>query len=225
MEKEYIGMRFAVLSGGSHKVVVPKEIVDEIWRKVTQTFIPVCFLRSNSSIVLEDIENILGNSSYKNEIISQARRDWEEYAWKLEMKKEKMLHMQYISGDIDETYYRLQLVKYREAYHKISKKIRDYLVARGLHFAGLEDSSDVHEMELLISESEKDEKCSEIIEEIKVMMSEKIQLKSLLERLETRIQEKRIDPKTAEQLKLRLERELMFSARRLELLKEIVNKP
>jgi hypothetical protein len=47
MQTKYFGMRFVVPSGGSFKVTIPKEIVDQVWQRKYTEFFPVCFIQLN----------------------------------------------------------------------------------------------------------------------------------------------------------------------------------
>jgi len=222
-EIEYIGMRFAFLSGGSHKVVIPKPIVEELWHKITELLVPVCFLKSGNDVIIEDIENIMRNPAlYGDDFIDTVRNDWNEYAFRKVTSKEKALLGRFLSGEINELFYNQQLNRYRQPYHNISKQFRAILVSRGLHFGDLKDDRDISEMESLLVEREKDEECSELVERIEAIINERRDLQETRVRLEEQIKARAISKKLGESLRLKLERELSFNEGRLERLKKAI---
>jgi len=107
-------------------------------------------------------------------------------------------------------------------YQKITQELRKTLLTRGLAFTEIDEVQDVAELDLLFVESEKDEKTSELLREIKLVVDEKRQIAQLLEMLKQRIADDLIAADIGKFTQRDLERQLMLATRRVEKIRNCI---
>lgn len=217
-----MGMRFAVPSGGSHKLTIPKSIVEEKWQRVTNEMIAVCFIYMDGKVCIEDIERLLRNNEYAPSVVLEAKNSWLEYAWRLKIKKERVLEEGFINGRITEPYYRQQLRKNDELFRKISEKMRRALTLRGIHFSSLNDLDDFREVESVITEKEKDEDMLTMLDTIRGLAENKKSVTNLLEKLGESRKTKGVSKSVFKILKSKYQKELKSVDWRIEKIKDYI---
>lgn len=220
---EYIKTHIMVYSGNAYRLTVPNQILS-FWNKTGEEKIPLCFFLVDGKVRLDPLEEVLKNSSYPEEVLERVKEDWSEILLKMDMYQRRLLLKEYIKGNYSEREYRLFLEKHFEKYHKITRQMRKTLETRGLTFAEIESVTDIVELELLVLESEKEEKLSEMLTEVDTMRNEVQHLKELLRELDDKTQKGLVAADIAKLSKKDLEKELMLATRRLEKLKEHIAK-
>jgi hypothetical protein len=226
MTEEYFGTRFAVVSGGSHKVVIPKEIVEKVWNKNAgeESLIGVCFIRSGTNVIIDYFENVINNPAYAPDTKSKATKDGSEIGARIIYKRERAIQEKFVSGLMDENDYRRELGKIHDSLYKMLKGIaKSARKNRGLYFGNLTDDSEIEEIKILFSEGDRDEECTELLEKIELMKMERNKLQTILTKLEQRICSGGISSSVGEPLRLSLRSELNLMNDRLLNIKKAVN--
>jgi hypothetical protein len=220
MQAKYFGMRFVVPSGGSFKVTIPKEIVEEVWRRNNE-FFPVCFLQIDEKLIAEDIEKMV-RKDYPNEILARAKQDLEQYGLSVKAKKDAELMRQFLEGKIPKERYLFLKARYEESFQKIIEKFRDVLKERGLHFLEIKDFEDMLVILSTIEEKEKDEELLMLLDDIKRFKEEAETLEYLLKLLEKNWRENKIDFELYDKLRTRYEEKLNSAKERVNKLRDVL---
>lgn len=222
MNQEYLGMRMSIVSGGSIKITLPKTLVEKVWKRGDEKLIPVCYILIEGKVHIEDLEYLLKSSDYSDHIILAAKKDWMEYALKLKAKQERVLERRFIEGEINELFFLKRVEEIRDVFTKLNKTFRKTLTARGIRFNSKSNQMDISEIMLNISESEKDLKLSDILEDIKNFKDEVKTLESNLKKLKLGHKEKRISKSLYTNLKKNYESKLNSAKWRLLEIKNLI---
>jgi len=214
-------MRFVVPSGGSFKVTIPKEIVDQVWQRKYTEFFPVCFLQMDERLIAEDIEKII-RKDYPDEVIAKAKQDLEQYGLKVKAKKDTELMTQFLQGKIPKERYLFLRARYEESFQKIIEKFRDALKERGLHFLEIKDFEDMFDVLSTMEEKDKDEELLMLMDDIKRFKEDVESLEFLVKMMEKSHDEERIPDSIYERLRQRYEEKLNLAKERLNKLKSLL---
>lgn len=221
MQAKYFGMRFVIPSGGSFKVTIPKEIVDEVWRRTKRELFPVCFFQLNEKLIAEDLEKV-ARKDYPTEILKKAEEDLKNYGLKVKAKKIMELETQLMEGKISKEMFLMLKGRYEESFQKILLRFRDALKERGLHFLEIKDFEDMLSVLSTMEEKEKDQEVMMILDDIKRFKEDEESLAFLMKQLDKRYNEGRIPESIYERLRLRYEEKLNSARERLRKLRAIL---
>jgi hypothetical protein len=221
MLTKYFGMRFVVPSGGSFKVTIPKEIVEEVWRRRYNEFFPVCFVQMDERLIAEDIEKIV-RKDYPDEVITRAKQDLEQYGLNVKAKKDAELMRQFLEGKIPKERYLFLRARYEESFQKIIEKFREALKERGLHFLEIRDFEDMLFVLSSLEEKEKDEELLMLLDDIKRLKEDVESVEFLLKLLDKSWHEGKIDVELYDRFKTRYEEKLSLAKERVNKLRDIL---
>jgi len=208
-------------SGNAYRLTLPEQIAS-LWDKAEKEKIPVCFFQTNSKIILEPADKVLDSKEYSDEIVERVKNELTEYLWRKDAKKCKELREEYIKGKYTEVEFRKFLDRHFDKYQEIWTKIRAAGAVRGLQFAKIEDVDDLLEMELIISESEKDEKVFHTITFIQEAISDKQSICDLLKAVQERMKGGSVSKEVGTYLAKNLEKELLLATKRLDRIKDFM---
>ena len=217
MERKYFGMRFAIPSGGSHKVTLPKTLVEEVWRRSSREGFPICFMLMENRVFIEDLDRMLSTDLYPPEILKEVEQDWLEYGWKVRAKKLRELDLQLMRGKINERVYDFECHRIHEAFVNYSKKFRRKLLECGIRLSSMPSIEDLMVSMEILQRKEEEESFYELEENLKKIVNEEKLLASLLDSLEKRFASKEIGEKNYRKLK-------QLYSNKLEILRDNIRK-
>lgn len=215
MKQEYLGMRLAIESGGSTKVTLPKQVIEEVWEKTCNKHVPVCYILVNGTVQIEEITRLLKSSEYQDQIILAAKRDWMDYALKLKAKQERGLEKRFIEGEISEIFFYQKVEEIRGPFKVINKKFRETLIIRGIKFDSKKNSTSFSEITSNIIEEEKDTNLTLVLNQIRKIKEDIQNLISITEKLNEGFESKRIPRRLFKHLKKKYRMELKSAEWRL----------
>jgi hypothetical protein len=208
-------------SGNAYRLTLPEQIASS-WDKAEKEKIPICFFQTNSKIILEPADKVLDSKEYSDEIVERVKNELTEYLWRKDAEKCKELREEYIKGKYTEVEFRQSLDRHFDKYQEIWKKLRAASTVRGLQFAKIENIDDLLEMELVISESEKDEKVFHTITFIQEAIADKQCIFDLLKAVQERMKGGSVSKEVGTYLAKNLEKELLLATKRLDRIKDFV---
>jgi hypothetical protein len=205
----------------AYRLTLPEQIASS-WDKAEEEKIPICFFQTDSKIILEPADKVLDSKEYSNEIVQRVKNELTEYLWRKDAEKCKEFREEYIKGKYTEVEYRKALDRHFDKYQEIWKKLKAASAVRGLQFAKIEDLDDLLEMELVVSESEKDEKVFHTITFIQETSADKQRICDLLKAVQERVKGGSVSKEVGTYLAKNLEKELLLTTKRLDRIKDLV---
>lgn len=217
-------MREALRSGGSLKVTIPIDIVEEVWEKRTEEGFPLCFFLENKKIIIKLLEDVLEHKEdYPKDVIKQVEQEYLKYRKKQYGKRIKKLDEKLARGQITKEMYKVYLERIFNELVQNSSKFSELFTPEELHFIKVSDVNQYIISLFSKLEEEKEEDFRWLISEVNNLKNEVVNLKNLLTSLEEEYRKGKLKDNEYKALKDRYDMKVMLASKRVEKLLHILS--
>lgn len=224
MSARFIGVRKATKSGGSLKVTIPINLVEEFWGKRLEDSFLLCFFLENKKVVIERIEEVLEHKEdYPPDVIIQVEQEYLKQREKLYGKIVVELDKKLAEGRITKEVYDAYLKRIFDELLQNSSKFKKLLTRKELHFIKVGDVNQYIISLFTKLEEEKEEDFKWLISEVNKLKNEVTNLKDMLASLEERYRQGKLKDDDYKVLKDRYCMQVILAKKRIEKLVHVLS--
>jgi len=224
MSARFIGVRKATKSGGSLKVTIPINLVEEFWGKRLEDSFLLCFFLENKKVVIERIEEVLEHKEdYPPDVIIQVEQEYLKQREKLYGKIVVELDKKLAEGRITKEVYDAYLKRIFDELLQNSSKFKKLLTRKELHFIKVGDVNQYIISLFTKLEEEKEEDFKWLISEVNKLKNEVTNLEDMLASLEERYRQGKLKDDDYKVLKDRYGMQVILAKKRIEKLVHVLS--
>ncbi|MEM5867095.1 MAG: hypothetical protein QXG39_04170 [Candidatus Aenigmatarchaeota archaeon] len=224
MSARFIGVRKATKSGGSLKVTIPINLVEEFWGKRLEDSFLLCFFLENKKVVIERIEEVLEHKEdYPPDVIIQVEQEYLKQREKLYGKIVVELDKKLAEGRITKEVYDAYLKRIFDELLQNSSKFKKLLTRKELHFIKVGDVNQYIISLFTKLEEEKEEDFKWLISEVNKLKNEVTNLEDMLASLEERYRQGKLKDDDYKVLKDRYCMQVILAKKRIEKLVHVLS--
>ena len=189
MQLDYLGLRWVVKRGGSHQGTIHPLVVQHWERRKDHSF-PICFLKSNGKILIEDFDK-LQSLDYPDDVKRKAAKDYPLLRIKKFKEGYNKLTGQLVKGEINSLNFENRLNELLSQFKSDTLKLR-HEIGRVIRLIDSKNVPGILSLVRSVERTENAQRLDILLKDINDMKEEEKKITELLDMLESGLKNGRI---------------------------------